>query len=92
MARKAGFKIKTTENRAFYTTEMYCEDEDYSLCLMGWHGTGKFAGGEKAILEFYDSREGESPVLTIGTLTEENLTPANEQKLIDRILAYIKNC
>lgn len=88
MARRAGLKIKTTENRAFYTTEMSCDE--YSFYLMGWHATGKFAGGEKAILEFYDSREGEKPVLSIGVLNEENLTPQNEQKLIENILAYIK--
>ena len=92
LARKLDFKVKTTQNRAFYTTELRCDDEDYSLYVMGWHGTGMFAGGEKAILEFYDSREGERPVLTIGALTDANLTAPNEQKLVDHILTYIKQC
>jgi hypothetical protein len=90
LARKKGYTVKTTENRAFYTTEFRCEDEGYSLYMMGWHGTGKFAGGEKAILEFYDSRKGDRPVVSIGILNEQNVTPENEQKVIDRIVQYIE--
>jgi hypothetical protein len=57
---------------------------------MGWHGTGKFAGGEKAILEFYDSRKGDRPVVSIGILNDQNITPENEQKVIDKIVQYIE--
>lgn len=92
LARQKGYKITTTQNRAFYTTEMHCPVKDFSLFIMGWHGTGMFAGGEKAILELYDSRKGDRPVLTIGVINEQNITPENEKKLIEHILLYIKNC
>jgi hypothetical protein len=88
LAMMQGYNVKTTQNRAFYTTDFVCDD--HTLHMMGWHGTGRFAGGEKAILELYDSRKGEKPVVSIGVLNEDNVTPENEKRVIHQILDYIK--
>lgn len=88
LAQDQGYNLKTSQNRAFYTTDMV--RDDHTLHLMGWHGTGRFAGGEKAILELYDSRKGDKPVVSIGVLNEENLTAENERHVVQKIIDYLR--
>ncbi len=90
---KEGYHADTSQNKAFYTTVFYKEDhEDPRFEMVGWHGTGRFAGGEKAILEFYDDdKSTQTPVVTIGVLSEENLNPAKQQEVIQHIIEYVRS-
>lgn len=90
---KRGFYKHTVQNRAFYTTTFTKETEDgkaHVLQLMGWHGTGRFAGGEKTILEFYDEdKSNVKPVVSIGPISEDNINPAKQLETIQHVLEYI---
>lgn len=86
------FGARTENTRAFYTTTFTREDKEDVPCvyqLVGWHGNGHY-GNETTILEFYDDSVSRKPVITIGHVNEENLTEANQQKVINEILDYIK--
>lgn len=93
---KRGYAAHTTQNRAFYTTEFTNEDQDdadpHCFQMLGWHGTGRFAGGEKTILEFYDENHStKRPVVSIGVLNEENINPEKQLEVVNHILDYVKH-
>lgn len=88
-----GYKTHTDQMRAYYVTK-FCKDEgteeERNLELVGWHGNGKY-GLEKTVFEFYDQElGGQKPVINLGAVTEENLTVAKQEKVINEILEYIK--
>jgi hypothetical protein len=87
-----GYVPQTSQNKAFFTTVFYSKDaEEPRFELVGWHGTGRFEGGEKAILEFYDDEKSQSrPVISIGAINDDNLTPAKQQEVIQHIMEYVK--
>jgi hypothetical protein len=85
---RMGYEPHTTINKAMYTTT-FCKG-DRCLELVGWHGTGRFKGGERAVLEFYDSEKGLKPVVSIGVTNEDNVSTDHEKKIITDILTYIK--
>lgn len=83
-----GYKVRTSLTRAFYDTEFHKGDHVYRL--IGWHGTGIY-GHEKSILEFIDEDVSKvKPVVTIGVINEVNVSPLNQQRVIQDILAYIR--
>lgn len=93
---KRGYEADTTQNKAFYTTVFtHPETEDHpehTFQMVGWHGTGRFAGGERAILEFYDDEHSrDKPVVTIGVINEENVNPAKQQEVVQHIMDYVKH-
>lgn len=89
---RLGYEAQTTQNKAFYTTTFVHEGEpEHVFEMVGWHGTGKFAGGEKTILEFYDDeRSTQKPVVTIGIINEDNINPKRQQEVVQDILEYVK--
>lgn len=83
-----GYSVKTTLTRAFYDMEFRKDDRVFHL--IGWHGTGIY-GHEKSVLEFLDERVSKTrPVVTIGVINEDNVTPANQERVVSDILEYIK--
>lgn len=90
-----GYDIHTTQNKAFYTTQFTRLDEEgraHSFQMMGWHGTGRFAGGEKTILEFYDDdKSKDKPVVSIGNISADNVNPAKQTEVVQHIVDYIKH-
>lgn len=88
-----GYTSTTTQNKAFYTTDFYPEkgDVDHSFHMLGWHGTGRYVGGEKTILEFYDDQHSKTkPVVSIGVINEDNVNPAKQLEVVQHILDYLK--
>jgi len=90
---RLGYTATTTQNKAFYTTEFHPEDgEGRTFQMVGWHGTGRYIGGEKAILEFYDDEKSKvHPVVSIGVINEENINPAKQLEVIQHIIDYVKH-
>lgn len=85
-----GYRVKTTLTRAFYDTEFRKDARVFHL--IGWHGTGIY-GREKSVLEFIDEDYSKTrPVVTIGVINEENVTPENQDRVVRDILNYIKEC
>lgn len=83
-----GYAVRTTNTRAFYDMEF--RKDDHVFHLVGWHGTGIY-GPEKSVLEFIDEEVSKTkPVVTIGVINEENVTPANQERTINHILEYIE--
>jgi len=83
-----GFSVTITNTRAFYDMEFRNDDKVYHL--VGWHGTGIY-GHEKSVLEFIDESVSKTrPVVTIGIINEDNVTPANQERVVSDILEYIK--
>lgn len=91
--RQLGYEARTTQNKALYTTVFTHEGEpEHTFEMVGWHGTGKFAGGEKTILEFYDDDHStEKPVVAIGVINEANINPNRQKEVVQDILDYVKN-
>ena len=89
-----GYECTTTKNRAFYTKH-FTNVEDPSkpdFEVVGWHGTGSFAGGERAVLEFYDDQKSKDrPVVNIGVLNDSNINPAKQLEIINHIMSYIQS-
>lgn len=90
-----GYEYKVKKNKAFYTKEFFKEGEASNAPVfevVGWHGTGSFAGGERAILEFYDDQHSKDrPVVSIGVINEENINPAKQLEVITHIMDYLKH-
>jgi hypothetical protein len=83
-----GYHVKTTLTRAFYDTEFRRETRVFHL--IGWHGTGIY-GKEKSVFEFIDEDFSKTrPVVTIGVINEDNVTPENQNRVVQDILAYIE--
>lgn len=90
-----GYDAHTTQNKAFYTTQFTKLDDDghaHSFQMVGWHGTGRYVGGEKTILEFYDDdKDPKKPVVSIGVINEDNVNPAKQTEVVQHIVEYIKH-
>ncbi len=93
---RRGYEPHQVKNKAFFTTTynpIADGTEDLPvLQLVGWHGTGMFQGGERAILEFYDeSKSRTKPVVSIGLLNEDNINQGKQLEVINHIMDYIKH-
>jgi len=94
--RLRGYEAHTNQNKAMFTIVFVKPAEEdvpeHSFQLVGWHGSGPFAGGEKAILEFYDDEKSKTqPVVTIGVINEENINPAKQKEVVQHIMDYVKH-
>lgn len=89
-----GYKAETIQNKAFYTTTFTKENEEgdeHTFHMLGWHGTGRYVGGEKTILEFYDDEKSKTkPVVSIGAITDQNINVPKQQEVIQHIMEYVK--